>query len=123
VVDQVDMLARRRRTLREIFRFLGADEDFWSPSFEVVHNPGRRKLRWGQTGHRLARSRMAASVRHAVPDRPRKVLYAPVRRLSTRRIEPPTVDGEMRDKLREAFVPEVERLRELTGKRFASWQL
>ncbi len=123
VVDQAELLATRPETLREIFRFLGVDEDFSSPRHDVVHNPGHRKVRWRQTGRRLALSRTAASVRRVVPEGPRKVLFAPAKRLTTRRIEPPRMDDATLDRLRDAFRPEVERLRELTGKQFASWQL
>jgi Sulfotransferase domain len=123
VVDQADLLATRREALREIFRFLGVDEDASSPRYDVVHNPGHRKVRWRQTGRRLARSRTAAAVRRVVPERPRETLFAPAKRLTTRKLETPKIDDETRNGLREAFLPEVERLRELTGKRFASWQL
>ena len=122
-MDQADLLATRRETLREIFRFLGVDEDFSSPRYDAVHNPGHRKVRWRQTGRRLARSRTAAAVRRVVPERPRETLFAPAKGLTTRKLETPKIDDETRNGLREAFLPEVERLRELTGKQFASWQL
>jgi hypothetical protein len=41
----------------------------------------------------------------------------------TQRIKPPTIDDAIKHELRDVFRPEVERLRELTGKRFETWQL
>jgi hypothetical protein len=123
ILDHADLLANRRRTLREVFRFVGADDGFWSPQFESVHNVGHRKVRWRQTGHRLARGRVAASVRRVVPARPRRLLFAPAKRLTTASIEPPVIDDGLRERLRAAYAPEVERLRELTGKEFPTWQL
>jgi hypothetical protein len=123
VVDRAELLSNRRETMRGVFRFLGVDEDFWSPRYEEVHNVGESKTRWTRTGGRLARSRLADTLRWLLPPRPRKALVAPVKRVVRTKLEPPVLEDALGERLRDVYEDEVGRLRELTGKRFASWQL
>jgi Sulfotransferase domain len=123
VVEQTDLLSRRRETLRALFGFLGVDEDFWSARYEERHNLGVNKVRWTYTGRRLVRSRMAGAARSLLPPKARNALYAPVRRMTTRKLEPPVLSDAMRDRLRDVFREEVVRLRELTDKQLAGWQV
>lgn len=48
VVDQADLLARRRATLRRVFGFLGVAPDFDSPDFDRVHHVSAEKSLNGQ---------------------------------------------------------------------------
>lgn len=123
VVDQADLLDRRRDTLRRVFRFLELDDDFWSPRFELLQNTRANKVRWSPTGLRLADSRAAVALRHMIPGRTRAALIRPVKRMTTSRLRVPAFDDELRQRVRAASRDEVERLRELTGQRFGTWQV
>jgi hypothetical protein len=123
VIDQADLRHRRRETLRDVFRFLDVDENFWSPSYEAVHNPAESKVRWTPTSRRLSDSRVADLIRRTIPPAPRRALFAPVKRATTRRVDQPVLDHRTRRLLHETYKPDVERLRELTGNEFASWQV
>jgi Sulfotransferase domain len=122
VIDQADLLSRRRETLRAVFRFLDVDDGYWSPEFDRVHGARGRKAQWTWTGTRLAESRLAGAIRR-LPHGPRRAVLGPARRVMTRKIESPVVDEDLHRRLRDACRAEVERLRELTGKPFASWQI
>lgn len=123
VVDQADLLHRRRETLRRLFRFLGLEEDFWSPSYERLRNVRESKVWWSPTATRLAESRVAVTMRRMIPDRPRSTLLRPVKALTTSRLRMPRLDEELRERIRAVSRDEVERLREITGQRFATWRV
>jgi hypothetical protein len=123
VIDQTELLVRRGETLRGLFRFLGVGEGFWSPRYVELHNPRERQVRWTRTARRLADSRMFGVMRRLVPDGPRRTVVAPVKRATTTKLEEPILEEGLRRRLRDVCGDEVERLRELTGKRFATWQV
>jgi hypothetical protein len=122
VIDQSDLLARPHRTLRKVFRFLEVDEEFVSPEFEKLHRTRASKRHWSAIGLSLRRSRLAHAAR-ALPAGPRRVLFGSVRSLSTRRVEPSRMDPEVRERFRDAYREEADRLRRLTGQGFTSWQV
>jgi Sulfotransferase domain len=122
VIDQVDLLTRRQETLSKVFRFLGVDDGFVSPEFEKLLQTRDTRVRWTGVGWSLRQSRLAEALR-VLPARPREVLFGPVRRATTRKFQRPTVEPELRRRLREAFRDDVDRLRESTGQEFASWQV
>jgi hypothetical protein len=122
VIDQADLLTRRRETLRAVFRFLGVDDDFVSPEFDELLQTRDTKIHWTKVGWSLRQSRLADALRK-IPARPREVLFGPVRRATTRKFERPALSSGLRDRLRDAFREDVGRLRELTGQEFANWQI
>jgi hypothetical protein len=123
VVDQADLLGGRQSTLRQVFGFLGADEDFDSPRFEMLVNTTAARRRVGHAWRWLRGSRAVGVVKR-LPTRPREMVLRPARRLMSRRPQPPPdPDPELRVRLREAFAGDVARLRELTGREFATWEL
>lgn len=123
VVDQAELLGDRREALRRVFGFLGVDEGFWSPRYERREYLRDDQEWWSGTATRLAHGRLARAIRRAVPDRPRRTLLRPARAMTTKRIEAPRIDDRLRERLVATLRDEVERLRELTGQRFATWQL
>jgi hypothetical protein len=123
VVDQADLLAQRRDTLRHVFRFLGADEAFASEGFDALINTTAKRRRVGQVWRRLRGSRAVGAVKR-LPAGPREMVLRPARRLMSDPPEPPPEPTpQLRARLREAYVDDVQRLRELTGREFASWQI
>jgi hypothetical protein len=122
VVDKVDLRDRRAATLREVFAFLEVSPDFESPVFAQEANASRdhRSL----PAFYLAARR--TGLKRAVDALPR-CLTSPAlratRRIITKPIERPSVDDRTRERLMQAFEPEVRRLRLLTGKTFSDWSI
>jgi hypothetical protein len=120
VVDQADLRDRRSETLQEIFRFIGVDDGFTTRDFDRRLNPtGDKRLR-SALGRRL---RQTAPVRAVVRLPPGfvDVLLRPVRHVLSERLEIPSADSRLRERLVHSLENEVSRFRELTGKPFADW--
>lgn len=129
VVEYEDFRHRRRETVQGIFRFLGVDEGFWSPDFEVVRHPTagkRRKSDFGVALHRhFGRHALAGLGRLPLPMRAQRwvmhrgdqALYW----LFSRPMERPLLAPALRARLIDVFRPDVERLEAFTGRRFAHW--
>jgi len=123
IVDQHDLKTQRRETVREVFRFVGVDERFDSPEFDAERNTRESKHGPRRLAVKLWEPVIWPSSR-AVPRRVRDVIRAPASKVLLGPIrEAPVLTAEMRERLREHFKPEVEGLREFTGKPFASWSL
>jgi Sulfotransferase domain len=122
VVDQDELLNRRRETLRDVFRFLDVDAGFVSARFEELWNTRETKIRWTRIGRSLVRSRLADTLR-LLPSRPRQALFRPVKRLTTSRLGSPILEPTLRRRLQDVYREDVSRLRDLTGKEFAGWQI
>jgi hypothetical protein len=123
VLDNVDMQNDRKAVLREAFRFLEVDETFESPRFKQLLNTERDQVRFSPVGARLKDTRLARFVQWRVPREVRGPITKPLTRLLSQRVERPQLSSELRTELAETLKPEVERLRELTGKPFANWSL
>jgi hypothetical protein len=122
VIDQHALKHERGATLQRIFAFLGVDQGFWSPAFEHEHNTRAEKQALTPWGRRL-HGWVDPLGRRVAPQRWARVQPAVRRALSERIVERPVVEGELRERLSLLLSPEVDRLRELTGERFASWSL
>lgn len=120
VIDHDDLLHRRATTLRETFAFLGVDSTFTSSEFERIHNARPAKVRYGDLGMWLIRKRLFTE-RSRTKSFRRAPLVRPLRRILSQPIDA-TLPAETREVLVDALRPEVEELRELTGKRFATWR-
>jgi Sulfotransferase family len=121
VVDQADLLAERKATLREIFAFLGVDDSFYSRQFEEEMNTGAELRTY---------SRFVVLVRYArstplqrLPRGLRVFLRKTVRRIVSRPLEKPPLSDDLRRRLQELYAEDARRLRELTGKTFSTWSV
>jgi hypothetical protein len=129
VIEYEDFRHRRRATLSSVFRFLGVDETFWSPAFDVVRHPTagkRRKTDFGAALHlRFGRHLLGALGRLPVPmpaqrwvtHRSDQALYW----LFSRPMERPVLERALRQRLNDIFRPEVAQLEAFTGRRFSHW--
>ena len=122
VVDQHDLKTRRHETLREVFRFIGVDDSFESPSFEVDLNTRAEKLGPSGLGAQVW-DRVLRPAGRLAPERVRSLVRKPVHRLLYRPIETPVLTAEMRERLGALLGPEVEALRRFTGKQFETWSV
>jgi hypothetical protein len=123
IVDQAELLAERRRVLGEVFQFVGAAEDFDSDGFARLSNTSAARRRT-TPAWRLLRGSRALGLMKRLPPRPRELLLRGARRLVSRRPRPlPEPTPELRARLESAFRDDAARLREMTGREFASWQV
>lgn len=122
VVDSADLLHDRRRALKDVFAFLGADEQFWSPAFEIEHNRTSEKRQLVGAFAAARDSTLGRAVRR-LPPSVRDPLVSGARQLVTRPLERPALDLDAQRRMRDAFQDEVDRLRALTGKQFTTWSL
>ncbi len=122
VVDQADLLADRRSTLRQVLAFLGVDDTFDSQRFdeELNRSSDRRTYPPGLARH--VKLHLAPRLRWLPPG-----VRRPLRRSAERVLLPPlrteTLDDDLRTRLQELYAGEVRRLRALTGKAFPTWSL
>ncbi len=123
VIDQVDLRQHRLPALRAAFRFLGVDEEFYSPTFEEMVNTQRDQVRFSRLGAWLRNTPPARFVQASVPRKMRGPVTKPLTRLLSRRVQRPVLSDDLRAQLELKLAPEVERLRELTGKKFAHWSI
>jgi sulfotransferase family protein len=124
VVDQAHLRARRSEVLRRVFAHVGADPGFWERELELEYNVrGVDNVRLGAVGRGLRASRVNRFSRRVLPPAVRRRALAVVRRRLGRGAVYPEVSSELRMRLAEALAPEAERLRALTGQRFASWSV
>jgi hypothetical protein len=123
VVDQAELAEDRLGTLRSVFDFLGVDRDFSSPRFADMVNTKSDQLSFNRVGRKLRDSRLRHAVRARVPRSVRRPVTKPIARMLSKSVERPSPSPELADALRERLRPEVERLRELTGKPFDRWSV
>jgi hypothetical protein len=122
VVDQAELLADRDAVLREIFDFLGVEPTFTSAEFgaELLKTSERRRYPVGYNYfvRRVAAPslrRLPASMRRSLRSRVEKRLFPP--------LPEPALDDDLRTRLESLFSGEIERLRALTDKEFATWSV
>lgn len=121
VVDQVDLLERRRAALAATFNHVGADESYWDDRFDAEFNiRGGDNVRLPPLVRRLQAGRASRAARRLLPGGVRRIVGSRVRSALGREVRP-QASPELRARLAEALAPEAERLRALTGQRFAGW--
>jgi Sulfotransferase family len=123
VIDQDDLLQRRRPTLERLFTFLGVDAAYWTPEFDAMRNRGadHRRLSSGLYG-RLRQSGLRQAI-DVAPPAIRAPLLRSARHLLTAKVTRPLLDTELRARLEKHYAPDVESLRKLTGMAFDGWSL
>ena len=112
VVDQRDLRDRRRATLRRVFQFAGVDPAFWVTELDIERNTAQSKLEPNALGRRIE----ARFGGRAVPG-------SRVRFVTARRLRRPELDGATRRRVMAILAPDIERFRQLTGRRFAHWSV
>lgn len=123
VVDQHDLRRDRRGTLREVFAFLGVDDSFESKDFDRELNVRADKYRLTRVGTPLWNWAVGPALRR-LPEGARRASAGRARRLLSRRVTAsPVIERDARARLERILQPEVDWLREFTGKEFATWSL
>lgn len=116
VVDLHELHADPAGTMRGVFRFVGVDPEFTHPLFararHVTARKGRANALGRLVGLAVGEQRLRAWRRRG---KGRALLFAPVAR--------PGAAPATRARLADTFAPEVARLRDITGKPFATWSV
>jgi hypothetical protein len=122
VIDQADLLADRDAVLRTAFAFLSVDETFTSRHFSAERLKSSDRRTYPSGYNRFVRRAVAptmrwmpAHVRHSLRRNAEKYLFPP--------LPEPTLESDLRARLEQLYAPEVEQLRALTGKDFATWSI
>lgn len=121
MVDQTDLLADRKATMREIFAFLSVDDTFVSPRLNDEMNTSK-ELR-SYSSYVVLRRRLFSSMPllHRLPRGVRRGLRQSAQRIMSAPLDAETLDDDLRDRLYGLYADDVRRLRELTGKTFPTW--
>lgn len=122
VVCREDLASSPHEEMARIFRFLGVNHEFSSPSFEEVHNPSAPKRRDRRAARHLRRVpglrrvERKGIVTQGIGGR---LMTAP---FSTT-VRRPIPTNAQRDRLSACLAPDAQRLRQMTGKRFPAWSV
>jgi hypothetical protein len=112
VLDQDELLKRRRQTIRWVFRHLGVDDDFWHPRFKTLSLETATRRRRTPLGV-LGAKRLPPKAWRRVRDK--KPFSYP--------FDHPELSDELREELASRLRDDVARFRDLTGQRFKGWSI
>ena len=121
VIRFEDLVADTPAVFRNALRFLGVDDSF-TPEFPVMNR--RRRIRSSAVHRTMSGSRnpVRRVARSVVPARLRARVWQLARRLNSRAEARPSLDPELRIRLRAEFAPEVGMLEELLGLDLGAWR-
>jgi hypothetical protein len=122
VLDQADLLADRRATLRKVFAFLSVDQDFDSPAFADEYLKATDRHVYPAAFARFVELQVTPRLRW-LPPRTRHLLRRSVERSVLPSLKPSQLDDRLRGRLEEYYAGEVDRLRQLTGMSFPTWTI
>jgi len=112
-----------RSELRKLFRFVGVDEDFWSPKFHLRSNVGARKRVTAPWFRRLAPRflREELSAAQWLPWRINKILDN-ISRLGGEPVRKPIITPNDDVRLQSLLKPDVHALRAFLGDQLEEWR-
>jgi hypothetical protein len=123
VVDQADLLADRRATLRQTFAFLGVDPDIDSTRFDEELNTESVHRAFPVFYSRLLGRDSLPPLAQSIPRPLRRSLRRALERALWSPVEQAPLADPLRERLAELFGEEVRRLRAFAGNAFASWSI
>ena len=123
IIDQHELKTQRAEVMRQVFRFVGVDDSFESPEFEVERNTRESKHGLRGTALKLWEPVLWPASR-VVPRRVRDIIREPANRILTAPVtERAVLSPQMRERLAGHLRPEAEGLREFTGRSFDTWSI
>jgi len=122
VVDQAQLFADRRPTLRKVFAFLEVDQAFDSPRFDTEFLKSTERRTYPPGLARFVGSTVRPSTRW-LPQRVRRALRLSMERLLLPPLDMAKLDAGQQSRLIDFYAGEVQRLRELTGETFSTWSI
>jgi len=112
ILEQEELLSARRQTLKRVFGFVGVRENVWRETYKeerLETSARRRKTPLGAFAARQVSPRMWRRMRHRWP--------------LSRPFEHPEIDHGLRAEIAALVRDDIARLRQLTGREFASWSV
>lgn len=123
VIDSDDLKLSPAVVLLETFEFLGLAEASVVPEEGIVANRSENLREKTQLYLSLANSRILRRLVYRLPRKRRDALVERVRVPLSRSLPREQMEPRLRRQLEELYRPEVEKLREFTGKSFPSWSI
>ena len=120
ILTQEELLHARQATLKRIFRFLDVDDAFPSLRFSRLRHQSRDKRRKNAAGlavSRLLRRLRLTTLNPGLAWHFDRLLAIPF----SRKIERPTLEASVREKLLYHLREDLDGLRQFTGRDFAEW--
>jgi hypothetical protein len=122
ILTQEELKARRKESLRKVFRFLGVEDSFTSWKFKLELHDSRWKRRVSGVGKAVEESASRAAF-----DRLPRIAQQPVKKLLTmpfsESVPRPELVGDLRRRVVETLGADTNRLREITGMSFEGWSV
>jgi hypothetical protein len=115
VVKSSDLMDNRKKTLQKIFRFIGADDCFYTVDFEYQKHRTGKKRKKGKTARRILESPIIKILKGFIPD----ALKDPVKRATRPKVKKPDINPLLKQKLHDYFRPDIEALADFTGEDFS----
>lgn len=122
IVNTADLSQRRAETLREVFRFIGADESFDSPNFTRIRGKSRDWRKPTPTGVKIG-AFIDRSLSWIPPGRKRNFIRRPILFPFSRPMERPVLEGVARERLRDLLAEDVHAFREWTDNPLTGWSM
>lgn len=123
IVDSHELRLNRDSVMRDLFTFIGVNCEFRSPDFAREINALETKTVERNLYVRLTNSKTLRTLVDKLPESVRAKAIESVRKPLLKSAEKPVIDSDLRKRLEVHFRPEVEDLREFTGKAFSSWSI
>jgi sulfotransferase family protein len=120
VIEQGELRHTQTDVLDEVFRFLELDPGFRSWRFRTEVGTRRDQVRLRRIGVRLRETTAGRAIR-SLPLEVREPIVRAARRFLAEKVSRPNLDPGLRAQLIDYLRPEIERLRELTGKSLEHW--
>ena len=122
-----DLISNKRETLREMFRFLGVDENFDTPQFDKVLNETRTnappRTRVGRKLRKIWITAVLYRVPLSIAEKWMGFGSRHSKKLKVKAAKPPRPSEEVLQPLREYLRDDIDKLREFCGRDFKAWKL
>lgn len=118
----VDLGEEGRGILRDVYGFLGVEENFEPPSLARRVNPARREKGWFRPLERVAEGLRSVGLGGIVDLANRWGIGPALRDKSADRIEKPPIDPSLERRLRKELEPEIEALEDRLGRDLGAWK-
>ncbi|MDQ3572743.1 MAG: sulfotransferase domain-containing protein [Actinomycetota bacterium] len=112
ILEQDELRSERSETIKRVFRFVGASEDHWQPSYDLPKLETATRRRRSALGAYAAKK---LKVRHFRKVRDRRPFSKPW--------EQPPLPDDLRAEIEGRLRDDIAAFRELTGRKFESWSI
>ncbi len=122
ILTAEELLKKRDLVMKSVFEFIGVNGQFSSPSFQRLKNTVQEinyQSRFAQRLAKLMENDLIRIIPETMRGRLAKSAFSPFKR----RISKPNLDRDSRDKIKKYIMLDLQRLMEITQRRFEEWDL